>query len=104
MFRVDVELKTEGIRYLGYELGGGTRGHIKKQIGLVHAAVDEIAKSAHARTLLSVERALWTWVVYARFIGEKGSEVFSLCSLCIRQEPTFSNCGMTRFPWRFTTY
>ena len=35
MFRVDVELKTEGIRYLGYELGGGTRGHIKKQIGLV---------------------------------------------------------------------
>ena len=76
MFRVDVELKTEGIRYLGYELGGGTRGHIKKQIGLVHAVVDEIAKSAHARTLLSVERALWTWIVYARFIGEKWCEVW----------------------------
>ena len=42
----------------------------------MHAAVDEIAKSAHARTLLSVERALWTWIVYARFIGEKWCEVW----------------------------
>ena len=46
--QMKVEIKMKNVVYLGYELGGGTRGHIKKQIGIVNGAVDEIVKSAHA--------------------------------------------------------
>ena len=74
--KLAVEVKTEGIRYLGYELGGGLRGHVLKQIGIAHGTVGELVRSVHARTLLSVERALWTWTVYARFHAEKWCEVW----------------------------
>ena len=47
-----------------------------KQIGIAHGTVGELVRSVHARTLLSVERALWTWTVYARFHAEKWCEVW----------------------------
>jgi len=57
--------------YLGYELGGGRRGHVRRQIGMVHDAVRRMEQTAHARRYLTVERAAWLWTIYSRHIAEK---------------------------------